>query len=368
MDLLDLISAASKLLNAVSAFSAHAKLGDLSGEQFCTKCDIAAECTQRLMSIHTAQSLTRVGNGQINITRFAKSVQRAESCFAGLGTEIDQTDNALAVTSLCEWHEVIDGLVDDLECLEADFLTAELSERAQEKGEQLEQYFTDRNETSAQFLSFASSILGQGSFGFTYRMRCDFDKKTYAVKRVDLQRLALMGVPREQLENECALMRSLAHPNIARYFLTFYSRKVEKINIVSELIEATSLAQKVDAALASNEAEITEWARQMASALSCMHGQGVLHRDLRLDNVLLSARSRVKICDIKPACAVGFSAAFGRPDTELDVYSSYEKTHDMTYDGRDDVYAVGIILLSLLLRARYFIAPYVFTGGVLKSG
>ena len=96
---------------------------------------------------------------------------------------------------------------------------------------------------------------------------------------------------------------------------------------------------------------ITEWARQMASALAYMHSEHILHRDLKLDNILLTSLSKIKIIDLGFACVAATMAA-NATKVGAPLYASYEKTNGIPYDGRDDVWAVGCILLELLTRSR----------------
>jgi serine/threonine protein kinase len=88
----------------------------------------------------------------------------------------------------------------------------------------------------------------------------------------------------------------------------------------------------------------------MALALSYMHGENVLHRDLNPDNVMLTARSKVKIIGFGHACCV---SEYAESTVGARTHASFQKLTGLKYDGRDDVWALGCILLELLLRTRY---------------
>jgi serine/threonine protein kinase len=77
-----------------------------------------------------------------------------------------------------------------------------------------------------------------------------------------------------------------------------------------------------------------------------MHREGVLHRDLTLENIMLTLTGEVKLVNTQLLCLVSCSAV------EFTAYTSFERTTGVSYDGRDDVWAVGYILLELLSRAR----------------
>lgn len=79
-----------------------------------------------------------------------------------------------------------------------------------------------------------------------------------------------------------------------------------------------------------------------------MHEERILHRDLKPENILLTSSSKVKIVDLGFACvAASIAANVTKVGTLL--YASYEKSQGFVYDGRDDMWAVGCVLLELLL-------------------
>jgi predicted Ser/Thr protein kinase len=197
-----------------------------------------------------------------------------------------------------------------------------------------------------------NSILGRGSFAVTFRMVNSKDGRVYAVKRVNTIHAAESGVTRPALAKECEILQRLTHPHIARYFLDYDSHDDQYFNIVMELVEGGTLAKKVMCTPAPTEVEVVEWARQMASAMSYMHGEGVLHRDLKPDNVMLTSSSKIKFIDFGLASAFT-SKACQHTQVGATTYASYEKLCGSGYDGRDDVWAVGCILLELVIRARY---------------
>jgi tRNA A-37 threonylcarbamoyl transferase component Bud32 len=196
----------------------------------------------------------------------------------------------------------------------------------------------------------ARSVIGQGVLSIAHRMRNVNDGRIYAVKRVKLSAVASRTVTKEMLLRECAILERLSHPHITRYFLNFDSKGGDFFNIVLELIDGVALAEKITCSAAPTEAQVVEWGRQMALALSYMHGEGVLHRDLNPDNVMLTARSKVKIIGFGQACCV---TEYAESTVGARTHASFEKLTGLKYDGRDDVWALGCILLELLLRTRY---------------
>jgi hypothetical protein len=189
------------------------------------------------------------------------------------------------------------------------------------------------------------SLISQGCFCRTYRMVDMTDGQTYAVKRLRLAALTPQGVTISALAQEYKILQALSHSHVASNKAMFLSREGRFFNIVMELIEGETLADKIICAPAPTECKIVEWARQMASALSYMHGKGVLHRYLTPENVVLTRTGKVKLVGHQLACLASITA-------EFTVYTSFERTAGLPYDGRDDVWAMGCILLELLTTAR----------------
>jgi predicted Ser/Thr protein kinase len=197
-----------------------------------------------------------------------------------------------------------------------------------------------------------TALLGEGQFCSVYRMLNKGDRRLYAVKRIDVPTSLCNGVHIRKLEEECEILCELAHEHISRYFVKFYSDEGKHLSIVMELIGGGTLSEKVTCDPAPAAAEIITWARQMASALNYMHDKGVLHSDLKPENVMLTGKSEVKIIDFGLACVLNSPSATRITAVGSLAYSSHEKANGTSYDGRDDVYAMGCILLELLTSIR----------------
>ena len=95
--------------------------------------------------------------------------------------------------------------------------------------------------------------------------------------------------------------------------------------------------------------------RQVASALDYAHTQGVLHRDLKPNNILLDASGDAYITDFGIARLMTTNqqltstGVVGTPS-----YMSPEQAQGLSLDGRSDVYALGVVLFELLTGRRPF--------------
>jgi hypothetical protein len=191
------------------------------------------------------------------------------------------------------------------------------------------------------------ALISQGAFGAIYRMLDTNDGRVYAVKRIRLSSLTGRGVTLAALAQECAELQALPQSPIGYCLQTFLSKGDRYFNIVMELIEGSTLAEKITCAISPTEDVILDWTKQVTSALHHIHGKGVLHRNLTPENVMLTAAGEAKIVGLKPHSLIDAGGV------QCGAYTSYERAKGWQYDGRDDVWALGCIVLELLIRTRY---------------
>jgi serine/threonine-protein kinase len=107
-----------------------------------------------------------------------------------------------------------------------------------------------------------------------------------------------------------------------------------------------SLARRLEREPVMEESAVVGIARGVASALAFAHGRGIVHRDIKPDNILLDAEGRAVLADFGIARAVsgyvqatGFMMTIGTPH-----YISPEQAQGRPVDGRSDLYSFGITL------------------------
>lgn len=198
--------------------------------------------------------------------------------------------------------------------------------------------------------------LGEGTYGSVYQARDKETGRLVALKRVKEKTFEREGMPQTSLR-EIALLRKLKHPNIVSLLEVVVGSKADSIFLVFEYC-GFELAQLVDSLPSAFPlAEIKCVIRQLLSAVAHMHSNGVIHRDLKLSNLLLSDHGALKLCDfglardLYPPASDGEQGATYTPRVVTLWYRSPELLLGATrYGAPVDLWSVGCILGELLLH------------------
>jgi tRNA A-37 threonylcarbamoyl transferase component Bud32/Flp pilus assembly protein TadD len=204
--------------------------------------------------------------------------------------------------------------------------------------------------------------LGAGGMGEVFRARDARLGRTVAIKALRKEAIA----DRERLRRffaEAKTIASLNHPNV----VTLYDLHEDESGpcIVTELVEGRTLRELIADGPMDGEAALRIGV-QLADGLAKAHEAGVLHRDVKPENVMVTAGGLVKILDFGLAkllaadeTVVGLAAAepavtqtgmiVGTP-----AYLSPEQLRGRPADTRSDVFAVGLVLYELLAGANPF--------------
>jgi p21-activated kinase 5 len=118
---------------------------------------------------------------------------------------------------------------------------------------------------------------------------CLLERKV-AVKKMDLRKQQR----RELLFNEVVILRDYHHPNIVETYNSFLVN--DELWVVMEYLEGGALTDIVTHSRMDEE-QIATVCKQVLKALSYLHSQGVIHRDIKSDSILLASDGRVKLSD-----------------------------------------------------------------------
>jgi serine/threonine protein kinase len=197
--------------------------------------------------------------------------------------------------------------------------------------------------------------IGVGGLGAVYRATHTKLQRAVAVKLLH-ESYGVSAVQRARFEREAKALAMLEHSNIVS--VMDYGVSDDRPYLVMELLEGETLSQCLKRG-PMPLAKAVSIVHQMLGALAFMHGEGLLHRDVKPSNVFLqrmqSGHDRVKVLDFGLAKFTAATAAGADPTLTRDgsvvgtpAYMSPEQATGESVDARSDVYAVGIILFQLL--------------------
>jgi eukaryotic-like serine/threonine-protein kinase len=200
--------------------------------------------------------------------------------------------------------------------------------------------------------------LGRGAMGIVYKARDPKINRVVAVKT-----FSLAGQPpeeeqeyRDRFFREAEAAGRLSHPGIVTVFDVGEEPETRAPYIVMEYVAGQSLDKlllsRQDRKLPPDPAlQIT---LELAEALDCAHGQGVVHRDLKPANILLTEDGHAKIADFGVAKLNLANTTLAGRTLGTPAYMSPEQLNDEPVDGRSDIFSLGVILYTLLTGYRPF--------------
>lgn len=231
----------------------------------------------------------------------------------------------------------------------------------------------DHKRTVDQYYEPVINRLGAGGQGTVSIRRQKETGEEFAVKLI----------PRTQVAREAAALRAelevllvLDHPHIVRLH-EWFEDKLEGVHLVMDLCRGGTLEAYLSTDPAPSLGKMRQIFRELAQAISYCHGRGIVHRDLKLENVLLTLEGSVKLCDFG-LCAIrsaGITGEWLEEQCGTAMYLAPEIIHSLPtvqpgsivkvasgerdgkdekdktspkYDEKCDIWSMGIILFAML--------------------
>jgi TolB-like protein len=190
-------------------------------------------------------------------------------------------------------------------------------------------------------------LIGIGGMGSVYKALDRELDEHIALKMLRPDLVAVSGAL-DRFRQEVKLARRVTHPNVVRTF--DLGEHGDQRFLTMELVEGTSLARRLEERGRFSAAETVRIGRAIAEGIAAAHDAGVLHRDLKPDNVLVTD-TRVVITDFGIARAAASAKTMGGT-VGTPAYMAPEQVQGGVADARTDLYAVGAILFELLVGRR----------------
>lgn len=199
--------------------------------------------------------------------------------------------------------------------------------------------------------------IGRGGMGCVFRARDPILERVVAIKTLSVD-LQAEPASRARFVRETRSAARLQHPNIVTVFE--FGEQDGAPFIAMELLDGESLAEALRGGRLADLGRRLEVVVQLCEGLAFAHASGVVHRDVKPNNVMLLPGGRVKIVDFGVAWLEG-SASTTRTGQLLGTpqYMAPEQFLGHPVDHRGDQWAVGVILWELLAGRRPFDAPTV---------
>ncbi|XP_028407710.1 serine/threonine-protein kinase 33-like [Dendronephthya gigantea] len=200
--------------------------------------------------------------------------------------------------------------------------------------------------------------LGRGSFGRVYEAQCQTTGIKWAVKSVNKEKAGSYAV--KMLEREVNIMKMIDHQHVV--CLNEVYETPTKMFLVMELCDQGELCDLLRVRKTLSENEALTVIRQLADAIAYLHDLDIVHRDLKLENILLckpinDEPINIKISDFGLSYIKGSGEAMMQSVCGTPMYMAPEVIDEHEYSRQCDIWSIGVILFTLLTGSPPFQAP-----------
>jgi serine/threonine protein kinase len=199
--------------------------------------------------------------------------------------------------------------------------------------------------------------IGRGGMGIVYRAKDTRLKRTVAIKLLPPE-LAYRDEIRSRFLREAEMAAQLSHPNIVPIYSV--DEKDGFVYFIMAYVDGETLAQRLATRGRLGIVEARTLLRQVADALAYAHARGVIHRDIKPDNIMLAREDgRAMVTDFGIARAADDTTGTRLTATGVAIgtpaYMSPEQcTGDRAVDGRSDLYSLGVVIYAALVGTPPF--------------
>lgn len=189
-------------------------------------------------------------------------------------------------------------------------------------------------------------IVGVGGMSVVYKAYDNIDDRIVAVKILKDEFLANEEF-RRRFKNESKAIAVLNHPNIVRVYDVNFGERLQYI--VMEYVDGITLKEYIQQQHTINWNDALHFVSQILRALQHAHDKGIVHRDIKPQNIILLQNGNIKVTDFGIA---RFSRSDTRTMTEKAIgsvhYISPEQARGDMTDEKADIYSVGVVLYEML--------------------
>ena len=197
--------------------------------------------------------------------------------------------------------------------------------------------------------------LGEGGMGVVYKAEDTKLKREVAIKFLP-HYISANVEEKQRFEIEAQAVAALNHPNIAHIYAI--EETTDEMFIVMEYIDGITLSRKIaEAPIEINEA--VAYAEQIGEALKEAHNNGIIHRDIKSENIMINSKNQVKVMDFGLAkLKEGKKITKGEAIIGTVDYMSPEQITGDEVDQRTDIWSFGAVLFEMLTGKSPFPSHY----------
>jgi len=189
--------------------------------------------------------------------------------------------------------------------------------------------------------------IGHGGMAEVYEANDIISRKRVAIKLIK-EDVMLNPVNMKRFENEAMIAAGLDHPNIVK---VYYNGVVDGVPyIVHEYVKGQTLKEVLDFRSTLPIAEAVSYMLQLTNAMYYAHSHGVIHRDIKPDNIFIMPDGTVKLADFGIALATGVSeATISSKEIIGSVhYLAPEIAGGKVASSKSDIYAAGVTFFEMI--------------------
>jgi len=198
-------------------------------------------------------------------------------------------------------------------------------------------------------------IVGKGSFGCAVLVQNVHDRKYYIMKIIDVSKMDRKQ--KEEALNEVTFLKAMRHPYIITYRESFMDKN-RYLCIVMDYAEGGDMYSKINKQKKIGkgfpENQILDWFVQICLALKYVHDRKILHRDLKTQNIFLTAKGDIKIGDFGIARVLQDTYDCAQTAIGTPYYLSPEICQEKPYNQKSDIWSLGCILYELVTLRHAF--------------
>ena len=187
--------------------------------------------------------------------------------------------------------------------------------------------------------------IGTGGMAIVYKAKCHRLNRLVAIKILKSD-LAQNEEFRRRFNAESQAVAQLSHPNIVSVYDV--SRGGDMEYIVMELIDGLTLKQDMEKRGQLNLRESLHFITQIMRGLSHAHSRGIIHRDIKPQNIMVLRDGSVKVADFGIACLADSAQTLTQEALGSVHYISPEQARGDRPDARSDIYSSGVVLYEML--------------------